>query len=106
MTSAATSMGARSRATATTSAIPTRPTPKVMARIALRSITRNLFDDPLGLQEIAGDVLGLHFFAVDLVIHLRPALRGRLRADPVHAVGALRVRLDRVLPHDRREEVR
>src|SRR5438067_390511 len=97
MTSAATSMGARLRATETTSAIPTRPTPNVMARIALRSITRNLFDDPLGLQEIAGDILGLHFFAVDLVIHLRHVRLGKLRADVVQDVGDLRVRLERIL---------
>src|SRR6266576_6953945 len=81
MTAAATSTGARWRETATASAIPTRPVPSVTVRIAGRAVMGRLLDDALGLQEIARDVLRLHFLAVDLVVHLSHVSFGELCAD-------------------------
>src|SRR4029434_10459767 len=106
MTAPATSTGARARATATASAIPTRPVPSVIVRIAGLPLTRwRLFDDALGLEEIARDVLRLHLLAVDLVIHCRHVRFGQLRADLVQDVRDLRVCIERVLAHDRDQEV-
>src|SRR6185503_9602183 len=65
------------RATAITSAMPIRPTPGAMGSESTGSPgssttgRASLFHDALRLQEFARDVLRLHLFAVDLVVHLR-----------------------------------
>src|SRR5437763_4001657 len=92
----ASSTVAPSRATATRSSIDSGASPSVIV-IARAWAPRRLFDDALGFQKVARDVLRLQLVAVDLVVHRRHRAFIEQRRHAVDHGGELGMRVERVL---------